>query len=116
DAAGHRLVDGSGVFGGPGGALDSGTLRPGGSYFFRFTAAGTYAVTDAATGSSAEVVVPVVVSEPSGPLGTPFTIQWAFDRLPPGLVADVQVQRPGSADWVSWRTAQAANSGRFVPD
>jgi hypothetical protein len=116
DAAGHRVVDGSGVFGGPGGSFDSGTLRPGGSFFFRFTAAGTYTVADAATARSAEVVVPVVVSETSGPVGAPFTIQWAFDRLPHGLVADVQVQRPGSAGWVTWRTGQAANSGRFVPD
>jgi hypothetical protein len=116
DAGSHRVVDGTGVFGGPGGTFDSGSLGPGGSYFFRFTAAGTYAVTDPGTAHDATVVVPVVVSAPAGPAGSTFAIQWAFDRLPAGFVSDVQVKRPGSATWVLWRSAQATNQATFVPD
>jgi plastocyanin len=109
----HRLVDGSGAFGGAGGELDSGTLRPGGSYFFKFWVAGTYPILDRITGLVGLVTAPLTVT--SNPDRT-FTVKWAFDQLAAGFVADVQLMRPGSDTWTAFRTGRSDASAVFSPD
>jgi hypothetical protein len=112
----HGVTDASGVYGGQGGGLDSGLMRPGQAYYFRFFAAGTYPIRDAATGHTASVVIPVQVSPPDPQAGQKdYEVRWAFDTPPHEYVIDVQVRRPGSAAWTAFRTGTRANKASFSP-
>src|SRR6266705_6450588 len=115
DRGGHELVDGSGVFGGRGGALDSGTKPPGSSYVFGFPAAGTYVVADPATGARNTIEVSVQV-RPSGEIPGLTEVIWSLMPAPPGFTFDVEIQRPGSTDFVSYLNGERAGDTGFMPD
>jgi uncharacterized repeat protein (TIGR01451 family) len=104
----HSATDGTGL-----NLFDSTLLAPVAYYQFAFTAAGAYAVKDAATLNTQTIRVPVAAPA-TGTGGTPFPVTWAT-ALPDGLVEDIQVQYPGSTIWSSWLKAQTATSASFTP-
>jgi hypothetical protein len=103
----HGVRDASGVLGGRGGALDSGLMQPGRSYYFRFFGAGTYPLVDPATGHRSQIEVPVNLTR-SGRAAV--TVQWSFDDNPRGYVSDAEIRRPGATTW-QW-LASGARVGR----
>jgi uncharacterized repeat protein (TIGR01451 family) len=93
--------------------FDSG-LMPALTYSrYAFTAAGSYDITDAATGKTANVAVQPTVSPGSGTTSTNFTVTWATQAAPAGYVYDVQVTSPASTAWKSWLTGTTTPSGPF---
>jgi plastocyanin len=110
DTESHSVTDASGM-----GLFDSGLLAPGSSYNLTLPAAGTYPIVDSATGNTATVIVPIQVEPDSGPLTTPFNVQWAAAKPPPGYAYDVEISRPGQP-FVPWQTGVTTHSAAFVPD
>jgi outer membrane protein assembly factor BamB len=108
----HTVTESSGM-----GFFDSGIIEPGGTYSFAFLGAGIYhyacTVDPAMTGS---IKAPMILSPTSGTISTVFTIQWATAPPPAGFVYDVQIQRPGSADWTNWEVGVTTTQDSFVPD
>jgi uncharacterized repeat protein (TIGR01451 family) len=108
----HTVTDGSGM-----GLFDSGTLDPDDTFIFGFAASGTYSykctIVPALTGT---VAVPVTAEPASGGVTTTFTITWATGPQPPGFVYDIQILRPGTTKWKSWKSAQVVASATFVPN
>jgi hypothetical protein len=49
-------------------------------------------------------------------VATPFTVTWATGAPATGFVYDVQVKRPGSTSYVSWRSGVTTPSAAFIPD
>jgi hypothetical protein len=111
DAQSHSVTDGTGM-----GLFDSGLRPPGSSFFFVYVGAGTYSVTDTATGHTGSVEVPTLADPPSGTQTTTFTITWSSAAAPAGYQFDVQIKRPTSSRWVQWMHGQAGTSAPFVPD
>jgi hypothetical protein len=103
----HRFTDASGM-----GLFDSGPLDAGSSFDYRFTAAGGYPVED---GTSMDRVVVRVPLE-AEPQGTGYKIRWAWRRATSGYVHDVEIRRPGEADFTSWRRATVERGAHFDPD
>jgi WD40 repeat protein len=85
----HSITDASGI-----GLFDSGRRRPGASFLHRFDAAASYTAVDRVTGRTALIQVPI--------LDTQDGLQIAAASLPAGVVADVQVQLPGSTQFTSY--------------
>jgi hypothetical protein len=102
----HGVRDSSGLR-----LFNSGLLAPGGSYGYAYKVAGTYAVTEAPGGARGAVRVPLSVAA-YGANG--FTVGWGMPDA--GYVVDVQVQRPGAADFGDWVTATTARRGTFMVD
>jgi hypothetical protein len=87
----------------------------GGIFSFRFLWAGMYGYDDPFhTGSRGHVSVPIGVSRVHGTTDTA-KITWASGDAPAGDVFDVQVQAPGSAGFVPWRTGVTSLSDTFGP-
>jgi hypothetical protein len=107
----HTVTDDSGL-----GLFYSGIKGPGDGFTFDYFSAGTYLVIDGRSGQLASVEVSVRVDPDTGPIGGSFRIHWAWDRLPPPYVADVQIKRPGSQEFVDWLTDQTSFAATFVPD
>ena len=102
----HGVRDSSGLR-----LFNSGLLPPGGSYGYAFKVAGTYAVTEAPGGSRGSVRVPLSIT----PFGSnAFTVGWGTPDA--GYVVDVQVQRPGAADFGDWVPGTIAKRGTFSVD
>jgi hypothetical protein len=116
DARGHGVRDASGVLGGRGGALDSGMMPPGRSYYFRFFGAGTYPLVDPATGHRSRIEVPVNVIRSASGSRSEITVQWSFDDNPRGFISDVQILRPGSTRWTGFAWGQRVGRTEFRPD
>jgi len=99
------------------GLFNSGFKSSGTSYSFAFVAAGKYpyrcSIHSSMTGM---VVVPLKVAPASGGSTTMFSVTWASGPLPANHVADVQIKRPGTTSFVSWKTSQTGRSSSFVPD
>jgi len=101
---------------------DSGTLPPGGSFNFVFTAGGQYryhCTFHQFLGMVGTVSVKIKASPPSGPAGTKFNITVATINAPTGFVYDIQRKDPGGnfQDWmlnVTAKTVQWDSTG-FAP-
>jgi hypothetical protein len=107
----HAIVDLTGM-----GLFDSGPRAPGASFVFTYIGAGDYSVIDTVTGMSEAIQVPILAVPSSGDVGTTFTITWSSATPSSGCAFDVQVMRPGLADWESWLSLQATASSAFVAD
>jgi hypothetical protein len=107
----HSVTDDSGLA-----LFDSGPRGPGDAFTYSYFSAGTYGVIDALTGHASTVEVPMVAEPAQGPVAGTFRIRWSSDRLPSPYVADVQVKRPGSEEFVDWLTGQTGFAANFVPD
>ena len=75
---------------------------------FKFVAAGSYPVTDAAAAHTSTVTVPVK-SVPTGTVGVPVTLIWSAIVAPAGFVYDVQAKAPGENVFTTWKLATTAN-------
>jgi plastocyanin len=99
------------------GLFDSGTMTPGTTYTFVFTAAGRYDYNSSLTPSMrGSVKVPIIVSATRGEVTDTFTVRWASAVAPAGFEYDVQVKRPGSSVWANWKVNQTGTTASFVPD
>jgi plastocyanin len=98
----------------------SGTLTPGSSFTEVFAAAGGYAYhCSIHTTMKGTVSVLGVASPRSGGTTTVFTINWASAAgVPTGFTEDIQIKRPNSNTFVTWKSAQGAGtkSATFTPD
>jgi arylsulfatase A-like enzyme len=111
-SATHRVLDASGM-----NLFDSGNRAPGSSYAFTFNAAGTYAYRCALhTGVNGTVSIPVRTGPVTGGTKTIFVASWATLRPAAGYVYDVQIQRPGSSAFVTWKTGTTLTAATFNPD
>jgi plastocyanin len=59
--------------------------------------------------------VPVRISRTSVVRGGQVTVRWATDRAPTGLVFDVQRRRPGSSQYVDWRSGVTTPAAKWWP-
>ena len=94
---------------------DSGTIAPGGSFDFVFTAGGQYKYHCSfhqSLGMVGTVSVRIKASPPSGPAGTQFTITVASINAPSGFVYDVQMRKPGG-NFQNWKPNQTTKSVTF---
>jgi hypothetical protein len=111
----HAVTDATGVFGGEVGTLDSGEQPAGALYSFKFVAAGSYEIEDPTTGNRAVVDVPLQVQPSVGEETDRFQVTWS--RFPlEGFIHDVQVRRPGAAQFEDWLLATEEIEGWFEPD
>jgi len=78
------------------GMFNSGQFSRGGSYSYRFFAAGTYHVRDSLSGALGTVAVPVAAIPARGATSTVFTITAASVEAPVGYAYRILVERPGS--------------------
>ena len=58
----------------------------------------------------------MVLTPTTGSLSTVFTITWASAAPPSGYVYDVQIRRPGSTTWVTWKSGVTISTATFVAD
>jgi hypothetical protein len=107
----HSVTDASGL-----GLFDSGTRGPGEGFTFSYFSAGTYGVTDTIALHTGSVQVALHARPRQGPETGTFRIVWADRRLPGVYVADIQVKRPGSEEFVDWLIGQTVFAANFVPD
>jgi hypothetical protein len=116
---GHGIVDLSGM-----NLYGARPVPAGGSYAFKFDAAGTYRYRDpAAPGATGKVEVPIQVEPEFGPLVTYYnhfanviTVTWAAGAPQPGYVYDVQMKRPGASGYTDWLRATVQPKATFQPD
>jgi plastocyanin len=108
----HTVTDASAL-----GMYDSGSVAPGGTFAHTFFAAGAFPYRSSTdSGMTGTIRVEPDVSPRHGTTQTEFAVGWALDSMPAGHVADVQVRRPGSSSFVTWRTAQTGPGSTFAPD
>ena len=107
----HSIVDSTGM-----GLFDSGPMAPGDSFTFSFPSAGVYSLRDQDSSFAGSVKVAPSASPQSGDVTTAFTITWSAAPPEAGFAFDVQVKRPGSSTWSTWRTGTSAVSAGFEPD
>lgn len=110
---GHNAVDltpmelydsGSGVLGDP-------------PFSYTFVAAGRYPyVCTFHVGMDGTISVKLLVDPHAGDEDQAFDVTWAATPAPDGFVYDVQVRRPGSENWKSWKRAVKPASHAFHPD
>ena len=96
------------------GLFNSGSKAPGSTYSYDFSAAGTYkyACTIHPT-QKGSIKIPLKVAATAA-VGVPFTVTWASAPLD-GYYYDVQVRRPGSTSWTSWKTDTNELHGDYTP-
>jgi hypothetical protein len=107
----HSVSDASGL-----GLFDSGVRAPGSSFTHSFFAAATYPLVDDATGNRGQARVPVWVNPQAGPASGSFSVVWASETAPAGFIYDVRIERPGSGEFVPWRSGTTAAGAAFRPD
>jgi len=101
---------------------DSGSVGPGGTFDFVFTAGGQYkyhCTFHQSLGMVGTISVKIKASPPSGPAGTKFNVTVATINAPPGFVYDIQRKDPGGSftNWmlnVTAKTVQWDSTG-FAP-
>jgi plastocyanin len=110
---GHNVVDATSM-----GLFDSGSGVLGDPPFvFTFVAAGRYPfVCTFHLGMDGRVNVKLDVQPSEGSLSTVYAITWASTPAPDGYAYDVQVRRPGSDRWRSWKRAVSSPGHAFHPD
>ncbi len=109
DTRSHSVTDASGL-----GLFDSGLRDPGNSFTHAYDAAGAYAVTDAASGTTSVADVPIAVAPRTGASGTTFTVTWSVSPPPAGDLFDVQIKAPGAASFAAWATGVSETSDPFA--
>lgn len=101
---------------------DSGSIAPGASFDFVFTAGGQYkyhCTFHQSLGMVGTISVKIKAGPPSGPAGTKFNVTVATINAPTGFVYDVQRKDPGG-NWTNWmpgitaKTVQWDSTG-FAP-
>jgi hypothetical protein len=85
------------------------------SYEFTYIGAGTYRVNDQLA-HAMTISVPLKISPKSGGTGTTFSVTWASATPAPGASFTVQVKRPGTRKWRSWKTGNTGTHANFKPD
>ena len=101
---------------------DSGSIAPGGTFDFVFTAGGKYqyhCTFHQSLGMVGTISVKIKASPPSGPAGTKFNVTVATINAPNGFVYDIQRKDPGGSfqNWmlnVTAKTVQWDSTG-FAP-
>jgi plastocyanin len=91
---------------------DSGTVPPGGTFAFVFTAGGAYryhCTFHQSLGMTGSVSVTIKASPPSGPVGTVFTVTVASVNAPAGFVYDIQRKDPGG-NFMNWMLNDVSKS------
>jgi plastocyanin len=107
----HTVTDTSGML-----LFDSGSLDPGQSCAFTFTAAGDYDYFCVFhTNMTGRIHVPVWVGPSVGTRATTFKLVWASAAPAPGYAFDVKVLRPHRTLWRQLQVATSARGGTFVP-
>jgi plastocyanin len=94
---------------------DSGTVPPGGSFDFVFTAGGQYryhCTFHQGLGMVGTVSVKIKASPPSGPAGTKFNVTVATINAPTGFVYDIQRKDPGG-NFQNWMLNVTAKTVRW---
>ena len=110
----HTATDNSGI---SPPLFDSGIKSAGGYFPYKFTAAGSYPIVCTIhTFMTATVRVPMTAVPKTGTQTTVFTITWATVKAATGFNYDIQIQRPGSSDFVDWKMDQSVKSLTFVAD
>ena len=110
NTARHSVTDASGL-----GLFDSGLRPVDGSFVWTLNWAGSFPTTDSASGNMSVIRAPILAQPRSGDTSTTFSIIWGAVPPPAGDLLQVQVERPGSADFVDWQSG-SATSADFVPD
>jgi plastocyanin len=93
----------------------SGPQDHGGSFAFRFVAAGNYLYNDETTLSTGKVRVPIRVHPRTRPIGATFTVTWASAPPPPDYDYEVEVRWPGSAAFSDWQLHTDQTSDTYEP-
>jgi outer membrane protein assembly factor BamB len=107
----HSVKDSSAL-----GLFNSGAIAAGATFSYTFVAASVYNYECTKNGTfTGKIKVPVVLKPTTGNVGTSFTVTWASAPPPPGLVYDVQIQRPGGS-WDFWKQDVTTTSATFVPN
>jgi Tol biopolymer transport system component len=109
----HDVTDSSSL-----GLFASGNRAGGATYGYRYTAAGTFTFRckdhRKMTGA---VSVPMRASATSGSTSTQITLTWSsLAAVPSGFVVDVQILRPRTKKWASWKSGVSTGSAVFSPD
>jgi hypothetical protein len=110
NAQSHSITDGYNM-----GLFDSGLRGAGTSYVFTFKGAGSFWAKDVASSASMKIDVPLTVTPKSGGVTTQFTVTWSSAPVA-GYVWDVQILRPGSTQWESWKAGVSTTTAKFTPD
>jgi hypothetical protein len=106
NATDHTVTDDSGM-----GMFDSGAVSGGGSFVEQFLSAGTFPIADSTTLNTSSISVPVLTSAAPG---LHAVVTWARITAPTDFVYDIQVRRPGTANFVAWRTGVTAKTGVYT--
>jgi PKD repeat protein len=96
---------------------DGGAGRPGYKLAYRYTVAGTYEFhCDPHAGIMSGVVeVPLQVTPRNAVVGGTYSLVWASEPLAPDFTVDVQIRRPGSADFVMWTSGRTDQGVLWTP-
>ncbi|MFL5766565.1 MAG: DUF11 domain-containing protein [Actinomycetota bacterium] len=108
----HEITDAHGL-----GLIDSGPVSP--IAYFRYTFHLTAEIRTMDIGfpaNNGKIVVPPVVSPLSGTPSTAFSVMWADQPLPSGIVEDVQIRRPDGKGWVPFAHSTSLLGTSFSPD
>ncbi len=95
---------------------NSGTVAPGGTFDWVFTAAGTFTYHcnfHQSLGMIGTVTVADKISPTSGVAGTKFAIKIATITAPAGFKYDVQIKKPGAPGFVDFKTGITAAKVTF---
>jgi uncharacterized repeat protein (TIGR01451 family) len=107
----HQITDAHGL-----GLIDSGPVSP--ISYFRYTFHLTAEIRTMDVGfpsNNGKIVIPPVVQPSSGTPSTHFSVTWADQPLPSGIVEDVQIRRPNGS-WVSFAHGTTLLGTTFTPD
>jgi plastocyanin len=108
----HSVTETSGL-----GLFDSGPQTPGSRFTVDITASGTYAYACTVTPTmKGTIKAGVTASPPSGGVATMFEIRWASEAAAPGFAYDVQIKRPGTTVWKTFRNDVTDPTGIFRAD
>ena len=97
--------------------FNSGVQGAGGTFSFTFVTAGTYQYLCSIhpTLMMGTVAVPLKASPTTLPLGASVTITWASAAIPVGYVMDLEVKKPGGANFNPLLTGTTQKKGTGVP-
>lgn len=94
----------------------SGSKAQGGSYTFKFIAAGTYAYTSSGPKVlSGTVAVPLKVTPATGTRSTFFNVRWSSTDLPAGFGETIDVKEPGSSKWTNFTYLTPVHDATLIP-
>jgi hypothetical protein len=107
----HEITDAHGL-----GLIDSGPVSPIAYYRYTFHLSAEIRTMDVGfPNNNGKIVIPPVVQPSSGTPLTQFSVTWADQPLPSGIVEDVQVRRPNGS-WVSFAHGTTLLGTTFTPD